>query len=881
MSLSPGTRIGPYEITGPLGKGGMGEVYRARDSKLDREVAVKVLPHSLARDPERLARFEREAKVLASLNHPNIATIYSLEEAPEGKAIAMELVDGATLKSPLPLDEALRFASQIAEALEAAHDKGITHRDLKPANIMVTPAGLVKVLDFGLAAVARPAGGGGENSPTLTMGMTEAGVIMGTAAYMSPEQAVGNPVDRRADIWSFGVVLWQMLVGKALFSGDTTAHILANVINRDIDFGMLPESTPTPIRELLKRCLDRDVMTRLRDIGEARIAIQRYLANPESAAERAALAGSLPQGHSKKWMAATVVATLALLAVVAWAFYPRATPPGADPVRFTIDPPEGTRLALHLSADAVSPDGRSIAFLAEASGQRSIWVRPLASLAAQKLDHTEGAYDPFWSPDSQHIAFFADGKLKRIPVSGGSTLNVANASDGMGGTWALDPRGEGVIIFAPDAISPLQRVPAAGGVPTPVTTIANGAAGHAFPQFLPDGQRVLYVEYGRSSGTTDRQLYVQRPGSTERTLLIKDVGRFLAPPDVLFFLRDNTLLAQRFDWTALKPVGEPAAIADGIRNASVNGRNSFSVSANGVLAYRSGGSNDASLVWYMRDGKPAGVAVPSGVRSEISLSPDDTRVVLRRGGANATNLWLLELSTGVLSRLTSGSASDSQAVWSPDSRRIAFVRSGSAGSEVRETVIGSGKETLVYSDGVTNRLEDWTRDGKLLVRAGNTVSTITLPPEGSGKQAAKPELLLDAPWPKDEFRISPDGKWVAYVSQESGAPEINVAAFPSFTNRRQISTAGGVEPLWRGDSRELFFLDNMNDLIAVEVTAGTILETGPLRPLFRSSAIFNFATHQHAVTRNGQRFLNMEQQRGGTGVEPLYVITNWTSLIPK
>src|ERR1700674_4294224 len=451
MPLSVGDRLGPYEILAPIGAGGMGEVYRARDTKLDREVAIKVLPAALAQDPERLSRFEREAKVLAALNHPNIAQIYGLEQ----RALVMELVPGETLKGPLPIETALNYAKQIAEALEAAHEKGSTQRDQNPANIMITPAGVVKVLDFGLAAVTQPSAaseGDPANSPTLTMHATKAGMIMGTAAYMSPEQASGKPVDKRADIWSFGVVLWEMLVGHRLFDGETISHVLADVLRGPIDLDKLPKETPLAIRNLLRRCLDRDVKNRLRDIGEARVAIDNAGKEPEVAAA----AAPVPRHGKLPWAAAGLM-TLVAAGIAGYSLM-RSTPPPLVS-QFTVDAPPDTAFTNPFAATAVSPDGRYLVFGARrGSATPSLWLRPLDSLAARPLPGTEGANFPFWSPDSKSIAFFADGKLKRVEAAGGAPLVLCDAGEAgsasAGGTWSRD----GIILFG--GTDGLRRVPA-------------------------------------------------------------------------------------------------------------------------------------------------------------------------------------------------------------------------------------------------------------------------------------------------------------------------------------------------------------------------------------------------------------------------------------
>src|SRR5690242_16445143 len=560
MPLTTGTKLGPYEILDLIGAGGMGEVYRARDTRLDRIVALKMSKDQFSE------RFEREARSVAALNHPNIAALYDVGP----NYLVMEFVEGENLAGPLPLDTAVNYARQIAEAIEAAHEKGIVHRDLKPANIKVTPAGTIKVLDFGLAKALSedPPSGSMQDSPTLSMAMTRAGMILGTAAYMSPEQAKGKPADRRADIWAFGVVFYELLAGGQTFSGDTAAETLASVLKEAISFDRLPADTPQPVRSLLQRCLERDLRKRLQAIGEARIILEGPMEAQSGGTEVPRQTEVRPTSRTG-WIAAGALA-VALAGLAAYTWWPRPVPVEIGAVRYTVAPPEGATLtsnAPNAMQVAVSPDGRYVAFVADESGKgRSLWVRALGSLTAQKLDRTDGAGFPFWSPDSQTIAFFADGKLKRIPVSGGSPLTICDAPNPDGGTWNRD----GVIVFAPETTGPLHRVLAAGGVSAPVTTLdkAQQETAHMFPQFLPDGQRFLYWARGGKGG-----IYVQSLGSSQRTFLLETPGRAEFASGFLLFLRDNTLLAQRLDLKNLRLDGEPVSVAEDVRSGGANGRN--------------------------------------------------------------------------------------------------------------------------------------------------------------------------------------------------------------------------------------------------------------------------------------------------------------------
>jgi eukaryotic-like serine/threonine-protein kinase len=870
MPLQPGDKLGPYEILVQIGEGGMGEVYRARDPRLNRDVAIKVSTTQFSE------RFEREAKAVAALNHPNICSVYDVGP----NYIVMEYIEGEAPQGPLPLEEALRIARQICEALEAAHEKGVTHRDLKPANIKIKPDGAVKVLDFGLAKVDAVSGvSQSENSPTLSMAATQMGVILGTAGYMSPEQARGKSVDKRADIWAFGVVLYELLMGKRLFQGEDVSHTMAAVIMQEPNLA----GVPVEMRRLLKKCLEKDPKKRLRDIGD----VWELLDAPPSQSGTAnpAQTASLPPSSKLPWITAAV-ASAAAVTLGLWSFSPRPAPPRPEPVRFTISPAKGSNLTTNGASgitQAVSPDGRYIAYLASVSAAgstRSLWVRALGSQTAQQLDKTENAIDPFWSPDSKHIAFLADGKLKRIAVAGGSPINICDTQSLEGGAWlqqaGADGETDGVILFAPNNISGLLRVPASGGVPTPATKLAEGETGHSYPQFLPGGKRFqFFVRGGPKPG-----IYVQTLGSAdqigEKTFLLATPGRAsFAPPDYLLFMRDNTLLAQHFNWDALKALGEPLSVTDEVRNDASSGRNSFSVSTTGVLAYRAGTGAQFQYRWYTRDGKPEGSGLPTADYSELALAPDDKKAVVRRSG----DLWLVEFPSGVLSRLTSDMGEKIGPAWSPDSRRIAFKKNGDKPG-IYQMLIGSGKDTLIYSG--ADKLEAWTPEGLLLL-SGGTLSLIPAPKEdATGPVTEKPRTLLDVKYKVDQFRVSPDGKWVAYMSQEGGI-EVWVARFPGFTDRRKISTGNARAPLWRADGKEIIFDAQPNIFTSVDVKTGPTFEASLPKQLFRMPNGSGSATaYLFAITSDAKRFLARSiGDSDATEAEALQLIVNWPALLGK
>jgi Tol biopolymer transport system component/predicted Ser/Thr protein kinase len=863
MPLSPGCRLGPYEITAPIGAGGMGEVYRARDSQLNRDVAIKVLPAALAGDAQYMARFEREAQMLAALNHPNIAAIYGIEQG----AIVMELIEGEDLKGPVPVETAIHYARQIAIALEAAHEKGIIHRDLKPANIKVTPDGTVKLLDFGLAkagddtpsaiSTASPT-----ISPTLSLAMTEAGVILGTAAYMSPEQARGKAADKRADIWAFGVVLYELLAGKMLFGGgETVSDSLAAVLTREPDFKALPANTPPRVRRLLERCLRKDSKQRLRDIGEARILLDE----PEAEAPVAA-----PRRSWLPW----VVAALALLGAGGAWLRPKTSDPGPGVSRFLIPLPPGTSMPVAGAATqwVPSPDGRNLALIAAdtASGETALWVRPLGATSAHRLDKTEGANLPFWSPDGQFIAFFAEEKLQRVAVSGGSVQTVCEvptratgATAGDGGTWNQ----EGVIVFAGFGTGvPLMRVPAVGGVPTAVTALEKDEVWHSWPQFLPDGRHLLYFAVNKEAA--DGAIYVQELGSTKRVFVLKNTTRGMwAPPGYLLFVREGTLFAQRMDAKTFQLEGEPLAVAQDVAVNESNGRNAFAVSRNGVLAYRSGTSSRIrQLTWYGREGKPLGAVSKPGELRNASLSPDEKSLAVSVGAIGKLDTWVMDLTSGVITRMTRDSrGSLSRPVWSPDSQRLVVTRYGGG---IQEITLASGKVTPLGEDFCDP--EDWSPDGRSILCNDQNARRLSLLSLADG---AKLQTILDTPYRKTSFRFTPDGQFVVYVSYESGPPEIYVASFPSFAAKRKISNGGARSPVWAKSGKEIFYRADNGTLMNAEIRTGSKIEAGIPKPLFKHGT-----GALSLVAADGKRFLINEPVQKGEGERPeISLVLNWAA----
>ncbi len=892
----------------------MGEVYQARDTKLDREVAIKVLPAELAHDPEGLVRFEREAKVLASLSHPNIAQIYGVEDSGSVRALVIELVPGVPLRGPLPLDVALNYARQIADALEVAHDKSIIHRDLKPANIMVTPEGLVKVLDFGLAAVARPSSSAPENSLTITMPATQAGMIMGTVAYMSPEQAAGKPVDKRADIWAFGVLLWEMLTGKRLFDGETISHTLADVLGAPIDFDKLPATTPRVIRDLVKRCLDRDVKARLRDIGEARVVIQKYLTKPDSDVDGSS---GLQAGESVKFgkLWPTVAALFALVASALAFIHFRETPPPQQALRSSITLPEHS--SIHTFA--LSPDGRTLVIAATVSGKRQLYLRPMDALQFQPMPFTEDGTYPFWSPDSRNIGFFAQGKLKKVAASGGPSLVLCDASNGRGGTWNRDD----VIVFSPNSIAvSLQRVAAAGGVPTDVVKAQDGLYN---PVFLPDGRHFLYMILGGVA--TQTGIYVasldqkadgdqrgDRPAKGEsnanRRILPDASSVQFAPPQRsgqpghLLFVRQNTLMAVPFDASSAQVSGAVVPLADGVGLTSTTFYAPVSVSENGVLLYQTSGvAGGGQLAWFDRSGKQLGLVGAPGAILTPAISPDEKQVAFSRQSGTVADLWVRDLSRGTETRFTSDASMNIAPFWSPKGDRIVFEsnRRGGVYNLYSKAASGSGPEELLLPSSLTDVMNQWSRDGRFIVFhrfEPKTKRDLWVLPMDGPVSDRKPIPFLQSEFEELLGQLSPDSRWMAFTSDRSGRREVYVRPFHFSTATSvgdgeadyTISIAGGAQPRWRGDGEELFFVGADGKIMAASVKSAPLAVTGAPSPFETGDPTALFEAHlanagtnlfEYDVTSNGKRFLINTTGTEAASAPPLTVVTNWQAALKK
>jgi serine/threonine protein kinase len=870
QSMKVGDQLGPYSVLEQIGRGGMGEVWKARDTRLDRIVAIKTSRQQFSE------RFEREARAVAALNHPNICTLHDVGP----NYLVMEFVEGAPLKGPLPLEEVLRLGRQLTAALEAAHEKHITHRDLKPGNILLKPDGSIKVLDFGLAKIAAPVRTDlpVDESPTLTMGMTEAGMILGTAAYMAPEQAKGKEVDKRADIWAFGVVLYELVTGSRPFTGGDMPEILAAVIHQQPDL----EKVPFELRRLIRKCLEKDPGKRLRDIGDVWELLEVAPTVVPGGTGSPAQAKGLPH-----WVAGlvTIVAGIGI-----WA--PWRTPPPAPQIeRFEIAPPD--KIAFD-NPIALSPDGRHLAFISAGSVDKSVWVRSLDTLQARKIAPVSGNPNPFWSPDSRFLGFQQDGKLKKVDITGGppTTLSDAPTTWG-GGAWSAD----NVIVFGNRSSGSLMQVPAAGGVPVALTKLdeKRGDINHMFPSFLPDQKHFVYLR--RSSKAEFTGIYIGTvgvpPEQQESKLLIATANSAVYTPSpdpreatkglgFLLFLRDSALMAQPFDADALELKGEPVPIADQV--ASTNyGFGRFTASLNGALAFVTGGSGEASkLTWFDREGKNLGTIGNPGRYAALAIAPDGSRVAAEKMDGSASDLWLIDAAPGGKNdRFTFDPARETSPVWSPDGTQIIFAssRDGGVMNLFQKPSNLAGKEEEVFKSPESKMANDWSRDGKKLslstFAADSDMWTLNLADK-------KPTLFFKTSVRDNYGRFSPDGRWLAYASQVTGTYEVYVRPFPANEagGQQMVSLGGGSRPLWRRDGKELFYYSD-NKVMSVEVTPGAALKFGQPKVLFTAGAqpSTDGPYYQWDATADGSRFL-INQAGGETGqAAPLTLVKNWTAAL--
>lgn len=900
MSLFAGTKLGSHEVVAPLGAGGMGEVYRARDTKLGREVALKVLPEAVARDPERLTRLRREAQVLASLNHPNIGAIYGFEDSGSTHALVMELVEGLTLAQRLQsgamaADEALPIARQICEAVEYAHERGIIHRDLKPANVKITAAGLAKVLDFGLAKALEdnPATADISNSPTLSRMATQAGVILGTAAYMSPEQAKGKPVDRRTDIWAFGCVLFEMLSGTTAFGGETATEVLAAVIKSEPDWNALPATTPVTMRDLVQRCLRKNPRQRLQSIGDARIALEEFIAHPHPSASQEAKPPQPPA-----WRRALPWAVAALLALVAGLFaagyYLRSPAPLS--LQAYILPPSQTSFTLG-SDDAagplvVSPDGKQIAFVAaDAAGKTNIFVRALDDRTARMIAGTEAAVYPFWSPDGESLGFFSNGKLRRVSTHGGPVLDICDVIRPRGGNWGAND----TILFAPDITAGIFRVHASpGSIPVQVTTVSSQQTTNRWPVLLPDGKHFIYLASNHADpfGNARNGIYFASLDGKENRFLVAAQSNAVFAHGQLLRAQDGSLLATAFDPDTGRMSGDTAALAADIGFNISTWRAAFDASDNGVLVYQPAlGAGNSQLLLFDRGGKQEQSIDDVGhAMLDVRLSPDGHRAaVYEAGGAQGFSTWIQDLDNNTRMRLTFGLTTEGMA-WSPDGRALYYAAfaphpaSNTKGTYriVRKAADGTGQEQAVLESPDRMNMSDVSPDGRTLLfeKAYKSLGATTwVAPLAPG---AQPRPLLEEPIGTYSAGFSPDGKWVLFVSAESGRYELYSLSLNQ-GGRQQLTSTGALFWRWRADGQTIDYATGDGSVyeLPVHETAGQ-LASGIPRLLFKMGALVTSSFFGRAwdATRDRQRFI-LATSGGQTNNSTALLITHWPSLLKK
>ena len=902
MGLLPGTRLGVYEVTAQIGAGGMGEVYKGRDTRLDRTVAIKILPDALAADPDRRARFEREARAIAALSHPHICTIHDIGRHEAIDYLVMEYLDGETLadrlahaKGPLPLEQVLKIGIDIADALDKAHRAGIMHRDVKPANIFLVRRGGAsappdaKLLDFGLAKLRGPAAPITMSAMTATATpATATGTILGTIHYMSPEQVEGRDADTRSDIWALGAVLYEMATGKRPFDGASAASVI----------GAILKDTPPPIStrqalappvldHLVEQCLEKDADERWQNAGDVKRELA-WIAEGRTAVVPVGARGRNPWFERVAWITAAAATLIALVTILR----PPSAPATGDVVRLSILPPDKTLFTGQSSATvgvpqlAVSPDGRAIVFAAAAPSARpTLWLRSLDAVTARSLPGTEGAESPFWSPDHRWIGYFADGKLKKMPASGGPSQVIANAPDNRQASWGLDDT-----IILSSGTTGVLRVSSSGGSITPVTELdaSRQEGSHRFPQFLPDGRHFLFSV--RSSFTDQAGVYAgSLDGKTKKLLIRGNTTALYAPSGYVLFLDGDTLMGQAFDAERLELRGQASVVEGGVGRSST-GAGSYSVSGTGTLAYAGALSTPGRLTWFDRGGTPSDSAGSLGDYTDFRLSPDQTRLAASLANPNTgyPDIWITDLARRSSAPFTFGPAMNASPVWAPDGARIMFrtTRTGGMSEFYAKSAGGGGKEEPVLSQTAARASglvqsafmtpSDWSSDGRhLLFSALASDYDLWLVPLAGD---AKPVSLLSAPGDQIHGNFSPDGRLVAYSSNESGRFEVHVQTFPLTDRQWTVSTTGGYEPRWRADGSEMYYLSLDQKLMAVGVGPGPSFGAPTeLFPVRVAGGVSLQRTH-YVPSRDGRRFL-INTPAGDAAIVPITVVLNWQSAL--
>ena len=877
MALTSGTKLGPYEIQSPLGAGGMGEVYRARDTRLERTVAVKILPSHLSEDPEAKQRFDREARTISSLNHPNICTLHDVGHQDGIDYLVMEYLEGQTLadrlsKGALPVEQVLKHGAEICDGLERAHRGGVVHRDLKPGNIMLTRTG-AKLMDFGLAKIAVASVAASGLSITLATPpgshpLTAQGSVVGTFQYMSPEQIEGKEADARSDIFALGAVLYEMVTGKRAFEGKTAASAMAAVMEREpTPISSVQPMAPAALERLVKTCLSKDPDDRWQTAHDVKLQLKQIA---EGASQASAAAITVPRKRRNAW-AWGVAAILGVLAGVALVLAYLANHKDVRILRVEITPPD--KMQFNLSGDhsgpaMISPDGRYIVFSAYGAGGAQLYLRSLDSTSPQALPGTEGAMFPFWSPDSRSIAFFTDDKLKRIEVGGGTPVTICGSTLGRGGSWNQD----GTIVAALSYNTGLWQVPASGGTPSPVTTV-DGAhyTSHRWPWLLPDGKHFLYIAVKHNAPTSpETAVFFASLDGKENRLLFHSLSNSIYASGRLLFQRENSLVAQAFDPSNGKFSGEPQTLSENVQFDPGLWRMNVSASTDGILLYASGAASGTEiLTWYDRSGKRLGTVGEQGEFYDLDLSPDEKKVVTTELNTATATIWIRDLANNLKTRLTFSGGAHLTPLWSPDGKEVAFTSNQQAAISVKKLGSGAPERTLLSSPNpIYQAVSDWSHDGRyLMYEQGTGVNTDlwVLPLSGDSKPF---------PYTSGSSRgtFSPDGRWVAYVAQEGGRPEVFVAPFPWTGAKWQVSNGGGAGPRWRADGKELFYFD-LNGITAVEVDgAGSAFQVGSSKLLFRLP-LRGIISREYAPSHDGQRFIAVTPSEGSS--QSLTLVQNW------
>ena len=883
MALSSGTKLGPYEIQSPLGAGGMGEVYRARDTRLDRTVAVKILPSHLSDNPEARQRFDQEARTISSVNHPHICTLYDVGHQDGIDYLVMEYLEGETLaerltKGPLPMEQVLRYGVDICDGLEKAHRCGVVHRDLKPGNIMLTKNG-AKLMDFGLAKSVMASAASASNlnvtvsTPPASHPLTAQGTVVGTFQYMAPEQVEGKPADARSDIFALGAVLYEMTTGKRAFEGKTPASAMAAVLERDpAPISSIQPMTPPAFERLAKVCLAKDPDDRWQTAHDVKLQLRQIIEGGSQITSSVMAIAPPARRHTRllPWIVASILASVAATALI---LLYQANQKELPVLRVQINPPD--KMQFNLSGDhggpaAISPDGHYVVYSANNSANGTqLYLRPLDSTTAQALPETEGATFPFWSPDSRSIAFFTDDKLKRIEVTGGTPVTICDSTLGRGGSWNRD----GTIVAALSYNTGISRVSANGGAPTLVTTVNTAEySSHRWPWFLPDGKHFLYIAVKHNAPTSpETAVMMGSIDGKENRLLLHTLSNAVFASGRLLFQRENSLVSQLFDPATGKFSGDPETLSENVQFDSGLWRMNVSVSNNGMLVYASGATTgNEILTWYDRSGKKLGTVGEQAEYFDLDLSPDEKQLATTELNTATATIWLHDLLNNRQTRLTFTGGAHLTPIWSPDGKQIAFTSNQQAAISVKTMGSSAPEQTLISSPKpIFQALSDWSRDGRYIMYeqgVGFNVDLWVLPLTGD----RKPFAYTTGGASRGTF--SPDGRWIAYVGQEAGRPEIFVAPFPWTGAKWQVSNGGGASPRWSANGKELFYFD-LTGLTAVEVDgSGSAFQIGSSKQLFRLP-LRGIIAREYSPTKDGQRFIAISPSEGSS--QSLTLVQNW------